>query len=763
MSMRRLFIVADVAGPDDYHLGDEAMLEANLETLRRLVPDVRFTVPSRDPAWTSARYDVDGCPMPAVPAEHLANDDLAARSIAEGAAWLGEDTIGRLRDSQGLVISGGGNLCGTWPEKILERAALMAVARAHGLPVVVVGQTLGPSLTGAQRALLATVLPQAQWVGVREPASARLATELGVASDRIDVQLDDAFFLAAGPTPESADAAALAPHPRRIVVTLDASFAAPGAEEALHAIASQLDGIATWLDASLVFSPHVGGTNVAPEHDDRGVGPKLAALARRPLVVLDLWQARAVRGLIESSLFVVSSRYHPLVFATAAGVPALALHRDDYTRTKLRGGLAPAGNAGWSIAVDEAVEGTLLPLAAELWSERARIRDRAAVLRRDGWEAETRRWHAITRALNLVPSTLLVPGASLAPPPEPAAVAIETPSAPAPPMLSEAQWRSYDELGYLRLGRLLDAADVSALQQRLDDIMLGRVRHPTLRMQRDTGGAYDELPEAFGGEQEATLVYRKVQGLEVEPLFLALLRHPIFREICARHYGVHASISIFRAMMMNKPAGQGTYLPWHQDGGDVWKLDRDPLVTIWGALDDATRANGCLQVVPGSHRLGLLSRYGSTLSDEHAAVHCPAAAITHLEVAAGEALLLHNWLIHRSEVNPTASPRRAFTACYMDGRTIGTLTGRRFPLVFGTPEPVETALPYLGALHEEKQRLRQMHCEAERYAKALEIELRKQEAAAAAAAAAAAPPSEQQPTPTAEPLAPRRRRWWHLR
>ena len=43
-------------------------------------------------------------------------------------------------------------------------------------------------------------------------------------------------------------------------------------------------------------------------------------------------------------------------------------------------------------------------------------------------------------------------------------------------------------------------------------------------------------------------------------LVLALLRHPIFREICARQYGPHASVSIFRAMMMNKPAGQGTGL-----------------------------------------------------------------------------------------------------------------------------------------------------------------------------------------------------------
>jgi polysaccharide pyruvyl transferase WcaK-like protein len=772
MTTPHLFVVADVAGADDYHLGDEAMLEANLEMLRRSIPDVRFTVPSRDPAWTSTRYAVDGWPMPAVPAELLANDGLAARAIAQGAGWLGQETIDRLRSARALVISGGGNLCATWPDKILERAALMAVAQAHGLPVVVVGQTLGPSLTGAQRGLLATLLPSAQWVGVREAASARLAAELGVAPDRIDLQLDDAFFLASVPFPESADGAFLAARPRRVVVTLDASFAAPEAEETLRAIASQLDGIATWLDATLVFSPHVGGAHVPPQHDDRLVGTKLAALVRRPLVLLDLWQAREVRGLIESALFVVSARYHPLVFATAAGVPALAIHRDDYTRTKLRGALAPAGNDGWTVTADEAAEGRLVALAAELWSERARIRDRAAILRRDGWAAETRRWQAILRGLGLSYPT------SLAPPPEPAAVAGATqvasmdPPAVNAPLISEAQWRSYDETGYLRLGRLLDPDALGALQARLDDIMLGRVRHPTLRMQRDTGGAYDELPEALAGELEATLVYRKVQGLEVDPLFLALLRHPIFREISARHYGDHASVSLFRAMMMNKPAGQGTYLPWHQDGGDVWKLDRDPLVTIWVALDDATLANGCLQVVPGTHRLGLLSRYGSTISDDHAAKHCPPEAITHLEVAAGEALLLHNWLIHRSDVNRTAQPRRAFTACYMDGRTIGTLTGRGYPLVFGTPEPVETALPYLGALHDEQRRLRHMHREVERYAKSLEAEVRKQvdaataaearaasaTAAANAAAADATPLSD--PTPVAAAASPRRRGWW---
>jgi ectoine hydroxylase-related dioxygenase (phytanoyl-CoA dioxygenase family) len=150
-------------------------------------------------------------------------------------------------------------------------------------------------------------------------------------------------------------------------------------------------------------------------------------------------------------------------------------------------------------------------------------------------------------------------------------------------------------------------------------------------------------------------------------------------------------------MVMNKPAQHGTYLPWHQDGGEVWRLDRDPLVTIWVALDPATRENGCVEVVPGTHRLGLLSTHGSTISDEDARRHCPPERVLPLEVKSGHGVLLHNWLIHRSGINPSPVPRRAFTACYLDGRTVGTLTGNRFPMVFGAEGP-HLDLPYLTQL-----------------------------------------------------------------
>jgi hypothetical protein len=282
--------------------------------------------------------------------------------------------------------------------------------------------------------------------------------------------------------------------------------------------------------------------------------------------------------------------------------------------------------------------------------------------------------------------------------------------------LTDQQWGEYERLGYLKLGGILNPSELTALQRRMDEIMLGQVGYPELQFQLDTGGAYEDLPAPVSHNAVHTLAYRKVQGLEADPMVLEVIRRPVFRDICDRHYGRHASISIFRAMMMNKPAGKGTYLPWHQDAGDVWKLDRDPLVTIWIALDRATRLNGCVQVIPGSHRLGLLSHHGSTLSPDDARRHCPENEITYLEIEAGDGLLLHNWLLHRSDVNHTGSPRRALTACYMDGRTRNTLTGDQFPVVFGHPD---AAWPFLQSVSAENRSLRESAAEAERYARSL--------------------------------------------
>jgi len=286
--------------------------------------------------------------------------------------------------------------------------------------------------------------------------------------------------------------------------------------------------------------------------------------------------------------------------------------------------------------------------------------------------------------------------------------------------LTDDQWSHFQREGYVELGRVLDEAKVEVLKARADQLALGTTRNAKVLLQLDTGGAYEDLPEAVAAFSEETLMYRKIQGLEHDDEFRGLVEHPMLLDACHRQYGEHAPLSLFRAMVMNKPAGQGTVLPWHQDGGRVWKLDRDPLLTFWVALDPASKANGCVEVVPRSHLKGLLTVDGSNLSQRDVEEYCQPEAIRALEVPAGHGVLLHNWLLHRSGVNTSDVPRRAFTSCYMDGRTVSTLTGERFPPVFEDDQPPASEYDFLANFYDEREHLRETAEVATHYARSLE-------------------------------------------
>ena len=262
-------------------------------------------------------------------------------------------------------------------------------------------------------------------------------------------------------------------------------------------------------------------------------------------------------------------------------------------------------------------------------------------------------------------------------------------------MITAEAWNFYNTHGYLKLGPVLNSADLAALRQRIDDIMLGKASTDPnlLLMQLDSDtGKYEDAGVQSRGHKGATLGYRKIQDLEFDPLFLEYLQQPIFREICDHIYAPGAAISCFRAMFMNKPAHRGTFLPWHQDR---WThLSQDPLITLWTALDPATRANGCVQIIPGSHRDGLInpSHGAGFLTRDQALEHAPTDKVEYLELAAGEAALLHNHLLHASDVNKTDIPRRAFSVCYMPATTLAS-NGEIYNVVFGpgAMEPRATA------------------------------------------------------------------------
>jgi phytanoyl-CoA hydroxylase len=237
----------------------------------------------------------------------------------------------------------------------------------------------------------------------------------------------------------------------------------------------------------------------------------------------------------------------------------------------------------------------------------------------------------------------------------------------------------FERSGYARLGRVLDEEGLRALRARAEDLMLGRVVYPGMFFQLDSStGRYEDAPLGLGW-QGPSLAYRKLEKLEKDPLYRAWLSNALFERVARAHMA--GDLSLYRAILFNKAASGGSDIPWHQDGGQLWGLSDAPTLQIWTALDDATPDSGCLEFLPGSHRAGLATPLGGvvpaslvTLADaERQAVPVP--------VRAGEALLIHNWVWHRSARNRPGQRRLAFSACYMSSNT-RCMRKRRAPREF---------------------------------------------------------------------------------
>jgi len=253
---------------------------------------------------------------------------------------------------------------------------------------------------------------------------------------------------------------------------------------------------------------------------------------------------------------------------------------------------------------------------------------------------------------------------------------------------SDEELETFHEKGYVLLGKVASDEEIGNLCQRIDDIMLGKIQYDNMLMQLCPSAGKPELSRQSKEFKGSSLKYRKIQDLDQDPLFLAYIRNPLFREVSKRIVG--PQISAYRTMFFNKPAEQGVPINWHQDGAGGWGLSIPPKITIWTALDATCIANGCLQIIPGSHKFKIPEQ-GDLLSAEERAIHAPDEKRLYLEMEKGEVALLHNWTLHRSETNTTNGPRRAFSVCYVDAATRQVNDGRAFSKVFPEYEPVNGA------------------------------------------------------------------------
>jgi ectoine hydroxylase len=126
-------------------------------------------------------------------------------------------------------------------------------------------------------------------------------------------------------------------------------------------------------------------------------------------------------------------------------------------------------------------------------------------------------------------------------------------------------------------------------------------------------------------------------------------------------------------MMLKEPRVGGAW-EWHQDYG-YWYHNGclfPLLASCLIAVDRATKENGCLQVLVGSHNMGRVE-HGKTGDQTGADMEVVAAALerlelAHIEAEPGDALFFHCNLLHRSDQNRSDRPRWSLICCYNAAR-----------------------------------------------------------------------------------------------
>ncbi len=130
-------------------------------------------------------------------------------------------------------------------------------------------------------------------------------------------------------------------------------------------------------------------------------------------------------------------------------------------------------------------------------------------------------------------------------------------------------------------------------------------------------------------------------------------------------------IAVFSSHFFCKPAHDGKPVPWHQDAY-FWQRQISPAtkaLTVWLAIDPSDRANGCMKVIPATHRQGILG-HGALdderfVFDERLDTTYSTSSPTLVELSPNEMSVHSAALVHSSEPNTSDRRRCGFTMRYM--------------------------------------------------------------------------------------------------
>ncbi|REJ69262.1 MAG: phytanoyl-CoA dioxygenase family protein [Planctomycetota bacterium] len=227
----------------------------------------------------------------------------------------------------------------------------------------------------------------------------------------------------------------------------------------------------------------------------------------------------------------------------------------------------------------------------------------------------------------------------------------------------------YEADGYLLLRKLFDEEETQLLQQ---------IARADRRLQENVSDRVDASGQS--------MKLRVVGELSDDDIFSAIVRSRRVADTAERLLG--EEVYHWHYKVIQKDAREGGAWEWHQDYG-YWYNDaclKPTLLSCSIAIDRATRENGCLQVLRGSHHCGRVDHQQTgkqTGADpRRVAVMQEHFPLEYVELEPGDALFFHGNLMHRSDANRSEQPRWSLICCY-NTRSNSPFTESRHP--FYTP------------------------------------------------------------------------------
>lgn len=221
-------------------------------------------------------------------------------------------------------------------------------------------------------------------------------------------------------------------------------------------------------------------------------------------------------------------------------------------------------------------------------------------------------------------------------------------------MITSQNAQIYNSNGYLHVKNVFNQAEVEEMRNAVDRTIK---KAAAAKLDKNEAWQGDYIPP----EQLKKLVLKGFHDLQYhDSCFTKAVAHPKMIEILQELIG--PNIQLHHTKMLVKPPEKGAAFPLHQDY-PYFPHSKHTMLAASVHLDDADDENGCLRVIPESHKQGALPHVGKYYLDHKkypisSAMLCPATA--------GDVLFFNYLTIHGSDTNRSDRQRRNVLFQYRD-------------------------------------------------------------------------------------------------